>query len=274
MSTYSVEPNPMVTYKVRYADDDLLVVDKPAKIVTQPGLGHDRSSLLNGLFAKYGDQLQNLGKARDFGLLHRLDRETSGLLLIGLRPRAYDELRRCFVAREVRKFYWALTAKAPVPAMGVVKRPIHETESGGMKLAKISSQGKPALTAYRVLQDNGGTALVECRPVTGRLHQVRVHLKSIHAPILGDGLYAPDAIANAAPRLALHAHRVTFRHPVTGAVIDIRSPWPVGLRSVLKHFGLERPEVGASTTTPLESDDQLEGDGIGDHESAVGEDES
>lgn len=270
MPVYSVEPNPAVTFKVRYEDQDLLVVDKPARIVTQPGLGHDRSSLLNGLFSRYAEQLQQLGKARDFGLLHRLDRETSGLLIVALRPRAYDHLRAQFESRAIRKFYWAVAAKAPSPPIGVVRKPIHESESGGLKVGRISNNGKPALTAYRVLQDRG-TALIECRPVTGRLHQVRVHLKSIHAPILGDDIYAPEAIARAAPRLALHAHRVAFVHPETSAIVDVRSPWPAGLRSVLKHFGLERPDLASRG---VQGEDEVEGDPVGDHEAGVGQDET
>src|SRR2546430_14979094 len=127
MAHFTIEPNDRVTFKVRYEDDDLAVVDKPPGLVTQPGLGHERDTLLNGLFARYGPKLQNLGKARDFGLLHRLDRQASGLLLVGLRPAAYDALRKSFEERTIRKFYWAITKGRPRTESGVIKRPIIET---------------------------------------------------------------------------------------------------------------------------------------------------
>jgi 23S rRNA pseudouridine1911/1915/1917 synthase len=245
----SISPNPDIVFKIRYRDEDLLVVEKPARLVTQPGRGHEDDTLLNGLFAEFGQQLQNLGKARDFGLLHRLDRQTSGLLIVGLKPRAYDALRKAFTQREVKKFYWAITAKAPNKPSGVIKRPILETDDD-KKLAKIAASGKPALTAYRVLQTatkgEGRAALLECRPVTGRLHQVRIHLHSIGCPILGDEFYAPKSKLFVSPRLALHAHRLVFKHPTTGEAVDVRSPWPKDLASVLKRLGLEKPRETAA----------------------------
>ena len=250
---FTVEPNERITFKVRFEDEDLLVIDKRAGLVTQPGKGHERDTLLNGLFARYGAQLQNLGRARDFGLLHRLDKMTSGLLLVGLRPRAYDALRELFATRAVRKFYWAVTAKAPNKPTGVINRPILET-TDEMKLAKISSAGKASITAYRVLQmstiGGGAAALLECRPVTGRLHQIRAHLESIGCPILGDELYAPRAVRGVAQRLALHSHRLAFTHPVSGETVDVESPWPRDLLNLLKKFGFERPDRVRHGDTP------------------------
>lgn len=243
MSNLSVEPNPRVSFRVAHQDDDLMVVEKPTGMPTQPGKGHTRDTLLNGLFALegLGTKLQNLGKARDFGLLHRLDRETSGLLLIGLRPRAYDALRDAFAKRQIKKFYWAVVAKGPAHDSGLIKRPILEVEDE-QKLARISPKGKPAVTAYRVLHRSISGALVECRPVTGRLHQIRVHMESIGCPILGDRVYAPKAVAEAARRLALHAHRLSFMHPVSGEVVDVRTKWPRDLGYLLKRHGLKWPE--------------------------------
>jgi RluA family pseudouridine synthase len=251
MATFSIEPNDRVTFKIRYEDPSLLVVDKPAKIVTQPGLAHDRSSLLNGLFAAYGQQLQNLGKARDFGLLHRLDRDTSGLLIIALKASAYDALREDFTQRRIRKFYWAVCKGGFTKASGVINKPILEIQAA-RKIAKISSTGKPAITAYRILEGNDAAALVECRPVTGRLHQVRVHMAAIGHAILGDEDYAKDNLQGLSHRVALHAHRLAFTHPDTGKPIDIRSPWPSDLRPVLKRVGLHKPETGAA---PKAADD-------------------
>lgn len=236
----SITPNPNVTFTVLHQDDDLLVVQTPPYLVTQPGKGHESDTLLNGLFARFGPQLQNLGARRDFGLLHRLDKEASGVLIVALRPVAYDSLREAFAKRKVKKFYWAVTHKAPNKPTGTIRRPILE-ETGQMKTARLSPAGKPSLTAYRVLQTTPLAALLECRPVTGRLHQVRLHLSSIGCSILGDDLYGSTAVAKAATRVALHAHRIVFTHPTTGDPIDARSPWPKDLGPLLRRLGLANP---------------------------------
>ncbi|MCA3005953.1 MAG: RluA family pseudouridine synthase [Planctomycetaceae bacterium] len=258
MATLSIPPNPDVTFGIEYLDDDLVIVTKRAGLVTQPGKGHETDALLNGLFDRFGPQLQNLGRDRDFGLLHRLDRETSGLLVVALKGRAYDALREQFAARAVRKYYWALVAKTPKEAAGVINKPIAEVDPkrpGDKKLAKIASPplGKPAVTAWRVVQGGPLGALLECRPLTGRLHQVRVHLEAVGCPIMGDGLYAPASVARAAPRLGLHAHRLAFDHPTTGQVIDVRTPFPKDLRSTLRLLRLDLPTVGQSSR-PAEPD--------------------
>lgn len=247
MATYSIEPNDKVTYKVWHADDDVLVIGKPAKIVTVPGLGHDRSSLLNGLFVQFGQQLQQLGKSRDFGLLHRLDKDTSGLVIVARTKMAYDALRAQFEQRTIAKFYWAVVHAAPKKPEGQVRLPISEymgrvaNERGEKKLARVGRTGEAALTLYRVLAQTPAASLVECRAVTGKLHQVRVHLESLGCPIMGDAFYAPPAVRDAAPRLALHAHRIVFEHPRTKASVDVRSTWPNDLRGLLKRLGIEKP---------------------------------
>lgn len=249
----SVTPSPAITYTTLFEDKEIVVVAKRAGIVTQPGKGHEDDTLLNGLFSKYGKQLQKLGNARDFGLLHRLDRFTSGILVVALTAKAYDGLRAQFEERTIRKFYWAVCSKAPKgAATGLINKPLIETmprDYTEQKLAKVSAKGKPAQTAYRVLcvsekSDFSGSALVECRPLTGRLHQVRVHLAAIGCPIYGDDLYAPPLIRSIGPRLALHSHRLAFNHPTTGEPVDIHTPFPRDLRSLLTKLGLPRPDEG------------------------------
>ncbi len=253
MATHSIQPNDRITFKVYHEDDSVLVVGKPAHIVTLPGKGHEHDTLLNALFARFGNQLQNMGRTREFGLLHRLDRETSGLLLVALRPSAYDALREAFKERQIAKFYWAVTKDTPNPAEGVIKKPIFEYEGRAArdprvkKIARVSPKGKPSVTAYRVLDSATAGALVECRAVTGRLHQVRVHLDSIGCPILGDDIYGPTAVREASPRLALHAHRMVFPHPVTDEPVDVSCPMPEDLKPVLKKMGLR---IGATTPQP------------------------
>ena len=166
---------------------------------------------------------------------------------MALTAKAYDALRAAFEKREVRKFYWAVCTKAPSKEAGVIDLPLVETTATktGQKLARISrSAGKPAQTAYRVLEASANAALIEARPLTGRLHQVRVHLDAIGSPVLGDDFYASKTVAGAAPRLALHAHRLVFTHPVTGETVDVHSPWPSDLRRTLTRFGLRRPDLG------------------------------
>lgn len=264
-----IEPNPRVTYRVAHRDEHLMVVEKPTRVVTHPGVGHEHDTLLNGLFAEVGDRLTQMGEARDWGLVHRLDRETSGLLAVALTHEAYDGLRAQFAAREVAKFYWAVTHKAPRDASGVIRKPIEEvveraTRYTSTKTAKVSASGKPAVTAYRVLAATDLAALLECRPVTGRLHQIRVHLNLIGCSIVGDDLYGPRLATGGAPRLALHAHRLRFTHPVSGKAIDVRSPWPKDLRSALNRLRLPRPDLmdhapGAGAEPDAEAEDSAAG---------------
>lgn len=265
MPRFSVEPSESVTYRVDYEDAHLLIVSKPPGLPTQPGKGHAAGTLLNGLFARHGPRLQNLGASRDFGLLHRLDRFASGLLIVALTPEAYDRLREAFGAREVKKLYWAVTRGRPNKPSGVIDRPILE-ETSDLKRARLSPRGKPAITAYRTLDATEEAALLECRTVTGRLHQVRVHLASIHCPIFGDDIYAPQAVAKACRRLALHAHRIALRHPMTGEAIDVRSPWPSDLRSLLRKLRLRNPSVDGGH--------EFARDGVGEQDAGVGEDPS
>lgn len=273
--------NERVTFRVAHADDDVLVVEKRSKLVTAPGVGHEDDTLLNGLMAQYGTRLARLGGGRDWGLLHRLDRGTSGLLIVALSADAYDGLRESFETRAVRKFYWAVCRRAPNKPAGVIKRPIIEMVSKvdkytSTKTARIGNSGKPAVTAYRVLEESVSGCLVEARPVTGRLHQVRVHLDSISATVLGDEFYGPALSRRASARLALHAHRIAFAHPITGEELDIRSPFPKDMRALLTRMRLhvpaaetERP-AGAMEIADGLSDgcaEELAGDPVGDEES-------
>ena len=239
----SIEPNERVTFKVRYEDEHLLVVDKRARLATVPGKAHAADTLLNGLFARYGAKLQNVGKQREFGMMHRLDKPTSGLLLVALSPESYDALAELFRNRELAKFYYAITRRAPAKLpTGAINRPILE-EVKDKKLARIASSGKPALTAYKLIEQGQAASLLECRAVTGRLHQVRVHLASIGCAILGDDLYANATVADAASRLMLHAHRLAFAHPMTGAQVDVRCPLPRDYLATLKRVGLAKPSA-------------------------------
>lgn len=243
-----VEPNERVSVRVVHEDEHLLVVEKQSGVVSTPGVGHEHDTLLNGLMARYEKQLTQMGSARDHGMLHRLDKETSGLLVVALRGDVYDALREQFEGRTIKKYYWAITHKAPREREGVIKRPILDvvkraSRYTSTRTAKLDASGKPAVTAYRVLQESALAALIEARPVTGRLHQVRVHLNSVGAAVLGDDLYGPRIVRGASPRLALHAHRLVFTHPGTGEEADVTTAFPRDLRGVLKKMNLSKPEV-------------------------------
>ncbi|MFI4892548.1 MAG: RluA family pseudouridine synthase [Phycisphaerales bacterium JB058] len=277
--TLAHEPNERVGFKVHYEDEHLAVVEKPPGLVTTPGKGHEYDSLLNGLFARYGHTLQNVGADRDYGLLQRLDRDASGVLIVALTPSAWDGLRDAFKERRVRKFYWAVTRSTPNQPKGVIKRPIEEHFAkrddkwvegakayySRVKLAKIAARGKPSLTAYRVLQHSDHGAFLECRAMTGRLHQVRVHLDSIGCSILGDRFYGPRASRGAAPRLMLHAHRVALTHPITGEEVDVSSRCPRDIARVLRQLGMTKPGVfDSKRPSPEDGDHEVAGDAIGE----------
>ncbi len=243
--------SPERPFNIRYADEALLVVEKPAGIVTEPGRGHSEDTLLNGLFHQYRTRLQRMWKARDWGLLHRLDRLTSGLLLVALKPEAYDALRTQFENHRVRKRYWALVAGVPPRKQGTVQQPLREIK-GVRKRAVIGRDGKPATTAYRLL--SSGTwreprgrkrettvSLLEIRPATGRLHQVRVHMSHLGCPVLGDTWYGEQHPGPRMTRLGLHAAELSFVHPNLKRRLVVRAPWPEDLRSVLARCGLTEP---------------------------------
>jgi 23S rRNA pseudouridine1911/1915/1917 synthase len=236
----AIKPNPDVPVTIVHEDADVLVVEKPAGMVTQPGKGHATDSLLNGVFAlrdgAMGKLLHNLGVRRDFGLLHRLDRETSGLLVIAKMPSAYDQLRRDFESRHVDKEYLAITAGVPSPVQGVVQARLKEVQVptgdrySSVKKVVVSRQGQEAISAYRVVSQTQGkdgkspAALVRVTIKTGRLHQIRAHMMFLNCQVLGDDLYFPPPTAGLnvkgyprPPRLCLHATRLGFKHPGGGS---------------------------------------------------------
>lgn len=235
---FSVAPNPDVGYEIIHADADLIAVYKPAGVATQPGKKHEHDSLLNGLFAEYGNALQNLGEERNWGLLHRLDKDTSGVVLVALRNKAYENLSEQFKNRQVKKIYFALVQGTPRPAQGVIQQPIAES-IGVRKRAVIRRDGKQAVTAYKVLESKGGVSLVEARPTTGRLHQIRVHLAHLGFPIIGDSVYGETSGAGASERLMLHAAGISFLHPTSGHRVNLSAAVPGDFKAAVKKAGID-----------------------------------
>lgn len=242
--SYSVYANHRVAYELLHEDGALLAVNKPAGLVTQPGKGHGRDSLLNGLFARYGNALQNLGEDRGWGLLHRLDRDTSGAVLVALRIKSYEHLLDQFKRRLVKKTYYAIVAGVPRTRQGVIQLPIAEVV-GTRKRAVVRRDGKQAITAYRVLDSQPQAALIEAMPKTGRLHQIRLHMAELGHPVLGDEMYgsARGKGGGTAPpvRLCLHAAALSFIHPEEGRRMSVACAVPGDFLAQCKRLGLTFP---------------------------------
>jgi 23S rRNA pseudouridine1911/1915/1917 synthase len=229
-----VVADPSVPVPVVHEDDDVVIVDKPPGLVVHPGAGHASGTLVHGLLARY-PELAQVGEPDRPGIVHRLDRDTSGLLVVARSERARVALVRALAAHEVEREYLALVRGLPEADTGMVDAPIGRSNRAPTRMA-VSARGKQARTRYTVegRWDDPGVALVRCRLETGRTHQIRVHLAAIGHPVVGDETYSrgrPPPVAT--PRLFLHAARLAFDHPVDGRRITAESPLPADLAAVL-----------------------------------------
>ena len=231
-------PEPLVRFDVIYADDQVIVVDKPAGLVVHPGAGNPSGTLVNGLLARYPD-IADVGQDGRPGIVHRLDVGTSGLLVVARTGQAYDMLVGALSARDVGRTYRALVWGHPANPSGVIDAPIGRDHRDPMRMAVVVD-GKPARTQYRVLhtyRDVAEVAELECRLETGRTHQIRVHLAAVGHPVVGDGTYGGGRPAVATPRPVLHAAALSFAHPTTGETMSFTSPLPPDLVAVLASIG-------------------------------------
>lgn len=238
-----VIPQDGIIFKILYEDAHLLVIDKPAGLVVHPGAGHRDGTLINGILAKY-PEIAQIGEPDRPGIVHRLDAETSGLLLIARSQQAYEKLTAMFAEHEITRQYWAICYAPKLPDSGRFDTPYGRHPTQRVKFSSRFDAEKRAITNFRVLDKNGnGFALVTCLLETGRTHQVRVHLSDHGAPILGDSLYAPDKIAHhkAIPRLALHAGKLVFKHPVFDNDVQLESPFPADFCHALESLKLPIP---------------------------------
>lgn len=237
---------------VVYEDADVIVIDKPAGLVVHPAPGNPDRTLVNALIHHCGDSLSGIGGERRPGIVHRLDKDTSGLMVAAKSDRAHAGLAAQFAAREIRRAYRAVVWGVPSPAAGEIDTPIGRSPTHRKKMATRVRGGRPALTRYRLLRPVGSRAsLIECRLATGRTHQIRVHMASIDHPIVGDPVYgrgrgaragAPGSAARAAAqalgRQALHAARIGFLHPVTAAPLDFESDLPNDINQLISKLEL------------------------------------
>lgn len=241
---------------VVYEDDDLIVIDKPAGMVVHPAPGNPDSTLVNALLAHCGDSLSGIGGVRRPGIVHRIDKDTSGLLVAAKNDLAHAALTEQFAAHSIDRAYLALVWGVPVPPAGDISGNIGRSSRDRKKMAVVGSGGKHALTRYRTLGRHGNlVSLVECRLETGRTHQIRVHMASIGHPLVGDAPYggrrgrntangntgsndSVKAALSAFPRQALHARELGFLHPRTGKRLLFQSALPNDMQELLSRLDI------------------------------------
>ena len=222
-----------VPVEIRYADDDLFVVYKPAGLVVHPGAGHAHGTLVHGLLA-VDPAIAGVGDPERPGIVHRLDRDTSGLMVVARTPDAYDVLVDALARRDVGREYVALVWGHPENARGVIDAPIGRSTSRRTRMA-VRREGKEARTLYETREwfVHPDVALLDCRLETGRTHQIRVHLAAIGHPVVGDGTYGGNRPGIRLDRPFLHAARLTLDHPRTGEPLAVEEPLPPELAAVL-----------------------------------------
>jgi len=231
-----------IPLEIVYEDAELLVLDKPPGLVIHPAAGRKSGTLVNALL-QHCDDLSGIGGAERPGIVHRLDKDTSGLMVVAKTERAHLQLSIAFRRREVEKRYLAVCFGVPKDAEGVIEGAVGRHPTERKRMAVVVS-GRQARTLYRVREKLAGAALVECRPVTGRTHQIRVHMAHIGHAVVGDPLYAGRQWRNLAeprhqracrdfPRQALHAWRLAFDHPVTGERIGFEAEPPADIQDLL-----------------------------------------
>lgn len=230
---------------IAYEDDALIVVDKPAGLVVHPAAGNPDGTLVNALLHHCRGQLSGIGGVARPGIVHRIDKDTSGLLVVAKTDAAHEGLARQFADHSIMRAYRAITAGVPKPPAGTIRASIGRSSHDRKKMALVEEgRGKHAVTHYRTLRALDGAALVECRLETGRTHQVRVHLASIGHSLLGDPVYGrcPSRLRPILARLdfrrqALHAAELGFAHPIDGRALHFTSATPVDMEQLLVELG-------------------------------------
>jgi 23S rRNA pseudouridine1911/1915/1917 synthase len=223
-----------IPLRIVYEDDDLLIVDKPADLAVHPSPGHSSHTLVNAVLA-HCPNLSGVGGQRRPGIVHRLDKDTSGLIIVAKHDAAHLSLSRQLKERKVEKTYVALVEGRIDPAQGVIDAPIARDPRHRKRMAIVKG-GREARTRYRLLRKVEGRSLVEVRPETGRTHQIRVHLASIGHPVVADPVYGRAKAIAPVPRQFLHAQRLAFRHPRTGERLELEAPLPADLSRALANL--------------------------------------
>lgn len=229
---------------VVFEDEHLIVIDKPAGLVVHPAAGNPDGTLVNALLHHCRGQLSGINGIARPGIVHRIDKDTSGLIVAAKSDAAHEGLARQFADHSITRAYLAVVNGVPVPPSGTVNARIGRSDANRKKMAVLpdsSTRGKHAVTHYRMLEAFAGAVLVECRLETGRTHQVRVHMASIGHALLGDPLYGrtnprirPILSHSGFARQALHAAELGFAHPISGETHEFRSEMPADMREILE----------------------------------------
>jgi 23S rRNA pseudouridine1911/1915/1917 synthase len=250
-STYRIavpEPRPAhneaqdIALDIVHEDDHLLVVDKPAGLVVHPAAGNFDGTLVNALLHHCAGRLSGIGGVARPGIVHRIDKDTSGLLVVAKTDVAHEGLASQFARHSIHRLYAALVSGLPVPPSGTVDAPLARSSANRKKMAVVEEdRGKRAVTHYRLVRPLRGAALVECRLETGRTHQVRVHMTHIGHPLLGDPVYGRIRSEHRAvlkdmgfERQALHAAELGFTHPVSKQNLSFKSALPSDIQELLR----------------------------------------
>jgi 23S rRNA pseudouridine1911/1915/1917 synthase len=233
-----------IALDIAYEDDDLIVIDKPAGVVVHPAPGSPDSTLVNALLHHCAGSLSGIGGVKRPGIVHRIDKDTSGLLVAAKNDRAHHGLAAQFADHSIERVYNAVVWGVPLPRHGEVEGPIGRNPADRKKMAIVAG-GKPALTFFKTISAFGDyAALVECRLATGRTHQIRVHMTSLGHPLVGDQLYgkgrgkgrAPEPVKSLLtgfPRQALHARTLGFDHPITHEKLRFESGLPSDFKELI-----------------------------------------
>jgi 23S rRNA pseudouridine1911/1915/1917 synthase len=236
-----------IPLEIVFEDDHLIVIDKPAGLVVHPACGNLDGTLVNALLHHCRGSLSGIGGIERPGIVHRIDKDTSGLMVAAKTDRAHAGLARQFADHSIDRRYKAIVQGRPIPPAGRIEGNLGRSPANRKKMAIVAAeQGKHAVTHYRTLVPLRGAALVECRLETGRTHQVRVHMASIGHSLLGDATYGRSTRGfrdfpgpAGFPRQALHAARIVFVHPVTSEALSFESNMPADMQELFSHLRVE-----------------------------------
>lgn len=243
---FEKEPEPLavkgeeIPLEIVYEDDDLMVINKPRGMVVHPAPGHTSGTLVNAVLSHAGESLSSINGVLRPGIVHRIDKDTSGLILVCKNDFSHKALAKQLEEHSITRRYHAICSGRLKEEQGTVSAPIGRDEKNRKQQAINYKHGKEAITHYRLLENLQNASLLECRLETGRTHQIRVHMKSIGHPLLGDPLYGPKKNLYAIKGQALHAMILGFVHPRSGEYMEFSADYPEDFQKLLNKLRIIR----------------------------------
>ena len=243
---FEKEPEPLavkgeeIPLEIIYEDDDLMVINKPRGMVVHPAPGHTSGTLVNAVLSHAGESLSSINGVLRPGIVHRIDKDTSGLILVCKNDFSHKALAKQLEEHSITRRYHAICSGRLKEEQGTVSAPIGRDEKNRKQQAINYKHGKEAITHYRLLENLQNASLLECRLETGRTHQIRVHMKSIGHPLLGDPLYGPKKNLYAIKGQALHAMVLGFVHPRSGEYMEFSADYPEDFQKLLNKLRIIR----------------------------------